>query len=98
MKQPCVYLLASSRNGTLYVGVTSDVVKRIWQRREGLVEGIHEALLRTGAFAGMSGALAPTAVTPADAGVQWFRGCRLPRARPWIPAFAGMTDRLPLPR
>jgi putative endonuclease len=39
MKQPCVYLLASSRNGTLYVGVTSDLVKRIWQHREGFVEG-----------------------------------------------------------
>ena len=31
MKQPCVYILASKRNGTLYVGVTSDVVRRAWQ-------------------------------------------------------------------
>jgi putative endonuclease len=38
-KQPCVYLLASCRNGTLYVGVTSDLVKRVWQHREGVVRG-----------------------------------------------------------
>ena len=39
MKQPCVYLLASKRNGTLYVGVTSNLVQRIWQHKEGLAEG-----------------------------------------------------------
>jgi len=39
MKQPCVYLLASQRNGTLYVGVTSNLVQRIWQHKEGLAEG-----------------------------------------------------------
>jgi putative endonuclease len=38
-KQPSVYLLASERNGTLYLGVTSDLVKRIWQHRTGAVEG-----------------------------------------------------------
>lgn len=32
-------MLASRRNGTLYVGVTSDLVKRIWQHRNDLVEG-----------------------------------------------------------
>ena len=39
MKQPCVYLLASRRNGTLYVGVTSDLVKRVWEHKENLVDG-----------------------------------------------------------
>lgn len=39
MKQPCVYILASQLNGTLYVGVTSDLVKRVYQHREGMVEG-----------------------------------------------------------
>ena len=34
-----VYLLASRRNGTLYVGVTSDLVRRVYQHREGLLEG-----------------------------------------------------------
>jgi putative endonuclease len=39
MKQHCVHLLASRRNGTLYVGVTSDLVSRIWQYKHDLVEG-----------------------------------------------------------
>lgn len=39
MKQPCVYLLASRRNGTLYVGVTSDLIQRIWQHKNDIVEG-----------------------------------------------------------
>jgi putative endonuclease len=38
-KFPCVYLLASKRNGTLYAGVTSDLVKRVWEHKNGLVEG-----------------------------------------------------------
>jgi putative endonuclease len=34
-----VYMLASSRYGTLYIGVTSNLIKRIWEHREGVVEG-----------------------------------------------------------
>ena len=37
--QPCAYILANQPFGTLYVGVTSDLVQRVWQHREGLVEG-----------------------------------------------------------
>ena len=39
MKSPAVYMLASGRNGTLYIGVTSDLIKRVWQHREELTEG-----------------------------------------------------------
>ena len=38
-KQPAVYTLASKRNGTLYIGVTSDLKKRVWEHRNDLVEG-----------------------------------------------------------
>jgi putative endonuclease len=38
-KQPTVYILASKRNGTLYIGVTSDLVKRIWEHKNNMVEG-----------------------------------------------------------
>ncbi len=37
--QPAVYLMANKRNGTIYVGVTSDLQQRVWQHRGGLVEG-----------------------------------------------------------
>ena len=39
MKQPCVYIMASRRNGTLYTGVTSDLPRRAFEHREGLVKG-----------------------------------------------------------
>ncbi|GAA3790710.1 GIY-YIG nuclease family protein [Qipengyuania pelagi] len=37
--QPCVYIMASSRNGTIYVGVTSNLPQRAFQHREGVVDG-----------------------------------------------------------
>ena len=39
MKQPCVYIMANKRNGTLYVGVTSNLPKRAFEHREGLSKG-----------------------------------------------------------
>ncbi len=38
-RQPCVYILASKQNGTLYVGVTSNLPKRIWQHKTGEIAG-----------------------------------------------------------
>lgn len=37
--QPCVYMLASKRNGILYTGVTSNLLKRIWEHKNKVVEG-----------------------------------------------------------
>jgi len=37
-KQYYVYILASKRNGTLYVGVTDNLIKRVWQHKEDLIE------------------------------------------------------------
>jgi putative endonuclease len=38
-KQPAVYILTSKRNGTLYIGVTSDLLKRCWEHKNNLVDG-----------------------------------------------------------
>ena len=38
-KQPCVYLLANGRNGTIYTGVTSNLPKRVWEHRNNQVAG-----------------------------------------------------------
>ena len=39
MKQPCVYIMSSRPRGVLYVGVTSDLVKRAWEHRNHFVAG-----------------------------------------------------------
>jgi putative endonuclease len=38
-KQPAVYILASRRSGTLYIGVTSDLPGRIWQHKNDVIKG-----------------------------------------------------------
>ncbi len=39
MKEPCVYIVANRRNGTLYTGVTSNLPKRAFEHRQGQVAG-----------------------------------------------------------
>ena len=39
MKAPCVYILASKPNGTLYVGVTADMPRRVWVHKSEAVDG-----------------------------------------------------------
>ena len=41
-KQPAVYILTSKRNGALYVGVTSNLIKRVWEHKNKFVDGFSE--------------------------------------------------------
>jgi predicted GIY-YIG superfamily endonuclease len=38
MKQPAIYIMANKRNGTLYTGVTSNLIQRIWQHKSNTIE------------------------------------------------------------
>src|SRR6184192_4369016 len=41
-KQPAVYILASERQGTLYIGVTSNLAKQVWEHKGGVLRGFTE--------------------------------------------------------
>ncbi len=42
METPCVYILASKKNGTLYIGVTSDPIERCWEHRNEVAKGFSQ--------------------------------------------------------
>jgi len=106
-KQPVVYILANRRNGTLYIGVTSDLRARVWQHKNDLAEGLTKryrvhTLVYYELHAEMRSAIAREKQLK-----KWNRTWKIElieRANPqwrdvsddiagsWTPAFAGVTD------
>ena len=41
-KHPCTYMLASAKNGTLYIGVTSNLIQRVWKHKNNQLQGFTE--------------------------------------------------------
>ena len=39
MKNPCIYIMAPRKNGTIYTGVTSDLMKRVWEHKNNVFKG-----------------------------------------------------------
>lgn len=39
MKEPAIYIITNRKNGTLYTGVTSDIIQRIYQHKNGITKG-----------------------------------------------------------
>jgi len=40
--QPTTYIMASEKRGTLYIGVTSNLIQRVWQHKQGIAEGFSQ--------------------------------------------------------
>jgi putative endonuclease len=101
-KQPAVYILASQRNGTLYIGVTSNLQKRAWEHKNNLIKGftkkygVHRLVYYELHQDMMS------AITREKQMKKWNRAWKvelIEQQNPdgkgsferWIPAFAGMS-------
>jgi putative endonuclease len=92
--EPCVYILANRPNGTLYVGVTSDVKRRIWQYRSAVVEGFAKQygvyiLVYVESHAPME-----QAILPEKRVKKWRRGWKLKLIEEANPTWRDLYDEL----
>jgi len=91
-KQFYVYILASRRNGTLYTGVTSDLIKRIWQHKEEQVEGFSKRYLVKKLVYHEIHATADSAITREKQIKKWRRAWKLRLIEENNPGWADLYD------
>ena len=94
LKQPAVYILASQPQGTLYIGVTSNLLQRIWQHKSGVVEGFTERYeVDRLVYFEMHTEMTAFIRHPRERGDPSYCQHRRMQIRGWIPACSGMTER-----
>ncbi|MEQ1595494.1 MAG: GIY-YIG nuclease family protein [Casimicrobium sp.] len=91
---PCVYILTNKPNGTIYIGVTSHLVQRVFQHREGLVDGFTKtyglkALVWYEVHSTME-----SAITREKAMKEWKRQWKIARIRDMNPAWIDLYPTL----
>ncbi|HUE78414.1 MAG TPA: GIY-YIG nuclease family protein [Sphingomicrobium sp.] len=97
MKQPCVYILASRERGTLYIGVTSDLLARVYQHRDLQKQGftsryaVHR-LARFEMFEDM-----PTAIAREKQLKRWYRQWKINLIESENPQWVDLAVGLGLP-
>jgi putative endonuclease len=91
-KSPCVYILASRPNGTLYVGVTSDLPQRVRQHQQDVIQGFtsHYQVHRLVWFE--SHAMMDSAIRRAKALKQWNRAWKIRLIEKNNPLWRDLTD------
>lgn len=93
-KQPVVYILASKRNGTLYVGVTSDLIKRVWEHKNDLVEGFTKKyVVHSLAYFEQFGDM-PSAITREKQLKKWNRAWKIRLIESQNPAWKDLYEEL----
>jgi putative endonuclease len=94
VKQPAVYLLASAPRGTLYLGVTSNLVKRIWQHRERVAMGFTQRYdIRTLVWYEQHPTMA-SAISREKAIKKWARGWKLELIETTNPSWRDLWDEI----
>jgi putative endonuclease len=92
--QPCVYILANRRNGTLYVGVTSDLSRRMSEHKSETIEGFTKRYgLHTLVYAEFHTTMAE-AILREKRIKTWRRGWKIALIEKFNPAWQDLSDEI----
>ena len=94
IKYPSVYIMASHRNGTLYVGVTSNLLKRCWQHRNNYLKGFTSKYLVHMLVWFENHEMMETAIRREKAIKEWKRGWKIELIQKSNPEWRDLYDEL----
>lgn len=93
-KQFFVYMMASQKNGTLYIGVTSDLKKRVWEHKNSVVEGFTEKYEAHRLVWYEAHGNAESAITKEKQMKEWKRDWKIKRVEEENPNWNDLYDRV----